>query len=79
MTRHLRCRECRTTLGAVHGETLRPVTGLRIAVHVAAGRVTITCPECGAVRDWRDGCVLIERSRVVDSTATTDEAATGRR
>jgi len=76
--RHLRCRECRALLGSVHGETLRPREGMRISVYPSAGRVTMICPACGAARDWRDGCVLIERARVVDSVAT-DEAATGRR
>lgn len=78
MTRRLQCRACREILGAVHGDTLRPRDGLRIAVDVTARRVTLTCPACGMVRDWRDGCVLIERVRVVDSEAI-DEAATGRR
>jgi hypothetical protein len=52
---------------------------MRISVDVAAGRVSLTCPACGAVRDWREGSVLIERKRVIDSIAATDEAATGRR
>lgn len=79
MPRHLRCRGCATVLGAVHGNTLRPVDGMRVAIDVSARRVSLTCPACGAIRDWRDGCVLIERQRVIDSRVAIDEAATGRR
>lgn len=78
MSRTLRCQQCREVLGTVHGEALRPTVGARLLVDLAARRASITCPACGTVRDWREGCVLIERSRVLDSTIT-DGAASGRR
>lgn len=79
VARQLRCQGCRASLGTVHGSTLLPLSGIRVSIDMQARRVTLTCPACGKPRDWRDGRVLIERERVIDSLATTDETATGRR